>query len=287
FNQLPLEVLYDLAVRLKVKEFKAGNEILTEGKDIGHEGAYIITQGSIEIVKNGHIIKTIEAGSFENILGEGAFLNLEGKRNATVVAKTDVKLLQITTEDFKGVLQRRPGLKYNLYALSATRTNENGMVKPGAASPVALSTGQLVNWFDKFLSFMMGKMSRLLLREPFANPGTNKGEITEAPMGRDLLKRFNLRSIKAQRDQSLFRLDKFYLNRLKSIKVGNAVGIPEFPFFLKRFKLWYARFHNLSPPVKFAFGLRHRPRSDYLGLILSEIFKYYRKMPSACRMSQG
>ncbi len=126
FNQLPIEVLYDLAEKLKVVEFEKGKDILIEGEQSGSEGAYIITEGYVEVAsKSAGKLKEIYDSSPDNVFGEGAFFNPGGKRNATVTAMTEVKALHITSADFQKALEHHPSLKYKFYVLSANRGDEN------------------------------------------------------------------------------------------------------------------------------------------------------------------
>ncbi|HAH19512.1 MAG TPA: hypothetical protein DCL49_01250, partial [Candidatus Omnitrophica bacterium] len=126
FNQLPIEVLYDLAEKLKVVEFEKGKDILIEGEQSGSEGAYIITEGQVEVAsKLGGKLKEIYNSSPDNVVGEGAFFAPAGKRNATVTTVTKVKALHIAFDDFQKALEHHPSLKYKFYVLSANRRDEN------------------------------------------------------------------------------------------------------------------------------------------------------------------
>jgi len=63
------------------------------------DGIYYLDSGSVEAFDGrGELLATLEAGT---IFGEMAYFGREKKRTATVVAKTDVVLRKISTEDFR------------------------------------------------------------------------------------------------------------------------------------------------------------------------------------------
>jgi len=63
------------------------------------DGVYYLDSGTtVAFNGNGELLATMEAGM---IFGEMAYFGKEKKRTATVVAKTDVVLRRISTEDFR------------------------------------------------------------------------------------------------------------------------------------------------------------------------------------------
>lgn len=71
------------------QEFQAGEEIIVEGEI--DDSFYIITGGSVEIVKEGHIIGELGEG---DCFGEMGYVS-KSKRTATIVAKEQVQLMKI------------------------------------------------------------------------------------------------------------------------------------------------------------------------------------------------
>lgn len=65
------------------------------------DGIYYLDSGTaITVNENGQLLSIIEAGT---IFGEMAYFGGELKRTATVLAKTDVVLRKISTEDFNNL----------------------------------------------------------------------------------------------------------------------------------------------------------------------------------------
>lgn len=81
----------------KLEWCKAGATIIKIGNV--PDGVYYLDSGTTEAFNaKGELLATMEAGT---IFGEMAYFGREKKRTATVVAKTDVVLRRISTEDFK------------------------------------------------------------------------------------------------------------------------------------------------------------------------------------------
>ena len=86
-----------------------------------HEGAlgkclYIIVEGRLEILKSlgtegEYLVGVRGPGEY---IGEMYLFNPEGVRTASVRSLTGVRLLEISTEDFQALLNRRPDLEYAL-----------------------------------------------------------------------------------------------------------------------------------------------------------------------------
>ncbi len=93
--------------------YKKGEVIVNEGED--SERVYIVLEGLVNITKtdnigNDNIIAIGERGS---IFGEmGVFLNL--KRSATIVAKTDLKVIVLSNENFVNILKTFPDATFRL-----------------------------------------------------------------------------------------------------------------------------------------------------------------------------
>jgi serine/threonine protein kinase len=73
------------------KEFEKGEVIVTEGEQ--ETAFYIIAKGGVEVVKNENIVGMMKQG---DCFGEIAFLTRQ-PRNATIVARTEVSLMSVST----------------------------------------------------------------------------------------------------------------------------------------------------------------------------------------------
>ncbi|UCH39430.1 MAG: protein kinase [Gammaproteobacteria bacterium] len=73
------------------KEFQKGEVIVTEGEK--ETAFYIIAKGGVEVVKNDKVVGLMKQG---DCFGEIAFLTHQ-PRNATIVARTDVSLMCVST----------------------------------------------------------------------------------------------------------------------------------------------------------------------------------------------
>ncbi|MBT8434370.1 MAG: protein kinase [Gammaproteobacteria bacterium] len=72
-------------------EFKKGEVIVTEGEQ--ETAFYIIAKGGVEVVKNEKVVGMMKQG---DCFGEIAFLTRQ-PRNATIVARTEVSLMRVST----------------------------------------------------------------------------------------------------------------------------------------------------------------------------------------------
>ena len=85
-----------------VKEIAAGETIFTAG-EMG-EFMYGIQSGSIEVTYEGEVIRVLETG---DIFGEMSVAD-KCPRSATAVAKTDCKLVEISSAHFLFRIQHHP-----------------------------------------------------------------------------------------------------------------------------------------------------------------------------------
>jgi HD-GYP domain-containing protein (c-di-GMP phosphodiesterase class II) len=106
--------------------------IIPKGTVIIHEGSsgnqfYVLLEGQVEIFKS--LTKPAERslglrqeGAF---LGEMSLFNLEGRHTASVVAITELRVLQLIREDFNALLIRNPTLAYTMTRLLSQRLEES------------------------------------------------------------------------------------------------------------------------------------------------------------------
>jgi len=79
-----------------------GEVILTEGEESDH--AFVILSGEVDVTKKGRVLATLKENS---IFGEIAMVD-QRPRTATCSARTNVKLGQVTRENYKQLLRYRP-----------------------------------------------------------------------------------------------------------------------------------------------------------------------------------
>lgn len=109
------------AVRRRKKEeesyqsFPAGALILKEGEP-GHV-MYIVKEGTVEVRVKGRTIETVEPGG---IVGEVALIDA-GDRSASVVAKTDCRLLPVDEEQFVLLVEQMPYFALQVMRVLADR----------------------------------------------------------------------------------------------------------------------------------------------------------------------
>lgn len=92
-------------------QLRAGVRLITEGER-GQEFVVILS-GSADVFKQDDLVATLGPDSF---VGEISLLTGEA-RTATVVARTDVRLLVITAHRFATLLDRMPGLRTKIEAV--------------------------------------------------------------------------------------------------------------------------------------------------------------------------
>jgi CRP/FNR family cyclic AMP-dependent transcriptional regulator len=83
---------------------------VSEGKHLVDEGDYaydlfVIVEGNAEVTREGEALADLGPGDF---FGEMGVLSDEGRRNATVVAKSPMKLLTLATYDVDRMKKKAP-----------------------------------------------------------------------------------------------------------------------------------------------------------------------------------
>ncbi|OLE19171.1 MAG: hypothetical protein AUG88_01795 [Actinobacteria bacterium 13_1_20CM_4_68_12] len=109
---LPAAELDELAAAMSEVEVEAGAKVITLD-DYG-AAIYFIEQGEAEVLtEGGEATQTLGPG---DALGEIALL-LTGERTATVVARTSMRLLSLSGQDFERLRPRVPELERSLRRL--------------------------------------------------------------------------------------------------------------------------------------------------------------------------
>jgi CRP-like cAMP-binding protein len=113
---LPAAELDELAAAMSEVEVEAGANVVTLD-DFG-TAIYFIEEGMADVLSDGgEVTQTLGAG---DTLGEIALL-LTGDRTASVVARTPMRLLSLSGQDFERIRARVPELERSLRQLGAER----------------------------------------------------------------------------------------------------------------------------------------------------------------------
>jgi CRP-like cAMP-binding protein len=113
---LPPAELDELAAAMREVEVGAGAQVITLD-DYG-TAVYFIEEGEAEVLTDGdEATQALGAGDW---FGEIALL-LTGQRTATVVARTPMRLLSLSGQDFEGIRERVPELERSLRRLGLER----------------------------------------------------------------------------------------------------------------------------------------------------------------------
>ncbi|MCG6933185.1 MAG: cyclic nucleotide-binding domain-containing protein [Gallionella sp.] len=78
---------------------------------------YVLMSGTADIIVRNQVVETIEPGA---IVGEMAMID-EGPRSATIIAKSDCKLLPIDKKRFDFLVQQTPNFAVHVMRVIATR----------------------------------------------------------------------------------------------------------------------------------------------------------------------
>jgi CRP-like cAMP-binding protein len=116
FRGLPAAELDEVAAAMREVEVDAGSRVTT-ADDLGG-GLYCVEQGDADVLS--------ETGEATQALGPGdtfgeIALVLTGERTATVVARTPLRLLTLSDQDFQQIRERVPELESSLRRLGVER----------------------------------------------------------------------------------------------------------------------------------------------------------------------
>lgn len=95
--------------------FPAGQTVFNEG-DPG-DFMYVVQEGEVDIVINGRVIETVAAGG---VVGELAMID-NSPRSATVVARTNVRLVAIDEKRFSFLVQYTPNFANHVMQVMSQR----------------------------------------------------------------------------------------------------------------------------------------------------------------------
>jgi CRP-like cAMP-binding protein len=89
-----------LAERLTTESYRLGQSIVREG-EIGYS-FFIVKSGTADVTREAEVLRDLKPGDF---FGEMGIMSVDGKRTATVTARSDVEVWAMFGTDFR-VLQR-------------------------------------------------------------------------------------------------------------------------------------------------------------------------------------
>jgi len=105
FADVPRDVLVKLADLGGEADVPAGSALTHEGR---HEGYFFVVEsGSVRIERGGRVINTLGPGDF---FGSVALVDA-GPRTATAIAAEPTRVLSITNEQFRSLLDESPELR--------------------------------------------------------------------------------------------------------------------------------------------------------------------------------
>lgn len=115
--------LNTLARAAHERTFAAGARIVEQGETRGL-GFWVILDGTVDIKKNGATVNTLGPGEH---FGEMALLStLDTPRSADVVANEDVRVLQLTRWDLRGLISAEPDIALAMMNAMMERLRETG-----------------------------------------------------------------------------------------------------------------------------------------------------------------
>lgn len=144
--------LIGLVRQLEVRSLPAGARLFSAGDDA--DAAYLLTFGTLEIrAADGTLLDTEQPGV---LVGEQALMpGASGRRNATIIAQTDCKLLVVDRQTFETLLSERAAA---LEDLSTARTRHR-LGHTAAPLKALLDASEERSWSDGEFVFRAGAPS--------------------------------------------------------------------------------------------------------------------------------
>ena len=118
FHDIPGEVLADIAALLEEENFEKGQYIVNEG-DLGKE-LFMIVKGEVEVVVGGNVVAVMKEGAG---FGEMALIDSQ-PRSADIIAKNDVLVLKMESDDFLEILKQRDEVALGVIRVLTGRIRE-------------------------------------------------------------------------------------------------------------------------------------------------------------------
>ena len=118
FHDIPGEVLADIAALLEEETFEKGQYIVNEG-DLGKE-LFMIVKGEVEVVAGGNVVAVMKDGAG---FGEMALIDNQ-PRSADIIARNDVLVLKMESDDFLEILKQRDEVALGVIRVLTGRIRE-------------------------------------------------------------------------------------------------------------------------------------------------------------------
>ena len=118
FHDIPGEVLADIAALLEEENFEKGQYIVNEG-DLGKE-LFMIVKGEVEVVVGGNVVAVMKEGAG---FGEMALIDSQ-PRSADIIAKNEVLVLKMESDDFLEILKQRDEVALGVIRVLTGRIRE-------------------------------------------------------------------------------------------------------------------------------------------------------------------
>lgn len=124
FASLPADEIAHVERALIERRYDAGAILFLEG-DAG-DRLCLITEGQLEVVKaigtpDEHVIATRGAGDY---VGEMSLIQIDGRRSASIRARTPLRTLEMTRAEFNTLLHRQPQIAYQMARVLSNHLNE-------------------------------------------------------------------------------------------------------------------------------------------------------------------
>ncbi|HEX9018768.1 MAG TPA: SpoIIE family protein phosphatase [Anaerolineaceae bacterium] len=125
FANLPAGERRTLAETLEEHQFSPGEVVLVEGSS--SKFFYLVLDGEVEIVKSLGTPdeRVLAVSKARSILGEMSLFTRTGAHTASARARTPLRMLRITFEQFDSLLRRHPRLEYDMLRLYSSRLEES------------------------------------------------------------------------------------------------------------------------------------------------------------------
>jgi CRP-like cAMP-binding protein len=119
FEGLSDRELEAVAHAAKERRFDTGDTVVVEGE--GGVGFFVVADGTARVEVHGKRLGTISAGAS---FGEVALLDDGGRRSATVVAESPLRVYGLTAWQFTPLLEQHPSIAVKIAKMLARRLRE-------------------------------------------------------------------------------------------------------------------------------------------------------------------
>ena len=119
FDGLTDRELQAVANALKERRYDAGDTVVGEGE--GGVGFFVIAEGSARVESRGEVRGTLGPGAS---FGEVALLDDGGRRSATVIAESPLRVYGMTGWQFTPLLEQHPSIALKIARILARRLRQ-------------------------------------------------------------------------------------------------------------------------------------------------------------------